>query len=268
MQESRPATLDYAALARQLDDAWETRRLIQPLSRAAGLATIDEAYVVQSAWSALREGRGERIVGRKIGLTSRAMQEQAGFDRPDFGRLWASRYFEAEGGRAEIPHDLFLQPRIEGEIAFRLGKSLSGPGATPADVLAATEALAASFEVVDSRFVRQDFKVIDTIADNASYGAFTLGVWDARMLDGDLRLVEMTMEQNGDAVVEGTGADSLGHPANAVAWLANTLAEYDVRLEPGDIVLSGSLGRAIHVRKGDTFTLRMTGQAALTVVFE
>jgi len=133
--------IDYDAAARQLERASETRAMIQPLSRSAGMTTIDEAYAVQSAWSALREAGGERVLGRKIGLTSKAMQEQAGFDRPDFGRLWASRFFEATDGRVELPSGLFLQPRIEGEIAFLLKSPLTGTVSVE-DVLAATEAVA------------------------------------------------------------------------------------------------------------------------------
>ena len=198
-------TMDYDELARRLEGAWQRRELIQPLSRSAGMTTIDEAYAVQSAWSALREGNGERVLGRKIGLTSKAMQEQAGFDRPDFGRLWASRFSPTEGGRVELPAEMFLQPRIEGEIAFLLNAPLSG-AVSVEEVLAATEAAAASFEIVDSRFERRDFQVIDTIADNASFGAFTLGPWSREMLEGELRDVAMTLQQNGAVVVEGTGA--------------------------------------------------------------
>lgn len=259
-------TFDYGQAATLLERAWTSREMIQPLSRSAGMATIDEAYAVQSAWSVLRERGGERVLGRKIGLTSKAMQEQAGFDRPDFGRLWASRYFAAEEGRVEMPANLFLQPRIEGEIAFLLDGELRGAVSVD-DVLAATEAVAAAFEIVDSRFERRDFQVIDTIADNASFGAFTLGPWGRELLKRDLRDVTMTLEQNGTVVVEGTGADSLGHPANAVAWLAATLGTYGVALQPGEIVLSGSLGRAIPATRGDVFTMRLAGVSPLEVAF-
>ena len=259
-------TIEYDDAAKALEQAWETRALIQPLSRSAGMATIDEAYAIQSAWSTLRERNGERVLGRKIGLTSKAMQEQAGFDRPDFGRLWESRFFVATGGRVEMPAALFLQPRIEGEIAFLLHSPLAG-AVTIEEVLAATESVTASFEIVDSRFERRDFRVIDTIADNASFGAFTLGPWGRELLGEDLRRVSMILEQNGEVVVEGTGADSLGHPANAVAWLAETLASYGVALQPEEVVLSGSLGRAIPAKQGDVFTLRMTGQQPLEVAF-
>lgn len=259
-------TIDCDEAAKVLERAWNARELTQPLSRSAGMTTIDEAYAVQSAWSALREAAGEQVMGRKIGLTSKAMQEQAGFDRPDFGRLWSSRFFPATAGRVELSTDLFLQPRIEGEIAFLLRSPLSG-AVSVEEVLAATEAVAASFEIVDSRFERRDFQVIDTIADNASFGAFTLGPWGRELLEGDLRDAAMTLEQNGAVVVEGTGADSLGHPANAVAWLAETLAGYGVALQAGEIVLSGSLGRAMPAKQGDVFTLRMTGQTPLEVCF-
>jgi len=258
--------MDYAGAAELLESAWVSRELIQPLSRSAGMATIDDAYAVQSRWNALREEAGERVLGRKIGLTSKAMQEQAGFDRPDFGRLWASRYVPVEDGAAEIVTNLFLQPRIEGEIAFLLKAPLSGEVSIE-DVLAATEAVAPSFEIVDSRFERRDFQVIDTIADNASFGAFTIGQWGQRMLRGDLREVPMTMERNGEVVVTGTGADSLGHPASAVAWLAATLGNYGESLQAGDWILSGSLGRAIPVSRGDEFRLQIGVEQAVVAIF-
>lgn len=259
-------TMDYTAAAERLEQAWRTRELIQPLSRSAGMSTIDDAYAVQSAWNTLREANGERLLGRKIGLTSKAMQEQAGFDRPDFGRLWASRYVAADDGQAEIDTSLFLQPRIEGEIAFLLKAPLRGEVSIE-EVLAATEAVAPSFEIVDSRFERRDFQVIDTIADNASFGAFTIGQWGQGLLRGDLRDVPMTMERNGEVVVTGTGADSLGHPASAVAWLAATLGSYGESLQAGDWILSGSLGRAIPVSRGDEFRLLIGEEQALELTF-
>ena len=197
---------------------------------------------MQSRWNALREAAGERVVGRKIGLTSKAMQEQAGFDRPDFGRLWASRHVAATNGHAEIETSLFLQPRIEGEIAFLLKSPLGGEVSIE-EVLAATEAVAPSFEIVDSRFERRDFQVIDTIADNASFGAFTIGQWGQGMLRGDLRDVPMTLQQNGEVVVTGTGADSPAtQPAPSPGWRRHSAAT--ARPASGRLILSG-LGRAI-----------------------
>jgi 2-keto-4-pentenoate hydratase len=259
--------MDHAALAGRLDQAWDTHKTITPLSESEGLTSVDDAYAIQSAWTALRIARGERVLGRKIGLTSRAMQEAAGVYEPDFGALWSSRYVEAKDGVAELPRATFIQPRMEGEIAFLLGKPLRGPGVTIDDVLSATDALAASFEVVDSRIIRKEFKLVDTVSDNASYGAFTLGPWDRSLVKTDLRTLGMLLSHNGEVVVEGVGYASLGHPALAVAWLANKLAEFDITLQPNDIILSGSLGRAIPIERGDEWTMEVHSQPSLTMRF-
>jgi len=259
--------MDHAALARRLDKAWDTHETITPLSESEGLTSVDDAYAIQSAWTDLRTARGERVLGRKIGLTSRAMQEAAGVYEPDFGALWSSRFVEADNDVAELPHNTFIQPRMEGELAFLLGKPLRGPGITVDDVLAATDALAASFEIVDSRIIRKEFKLVDTVSDNASYGAFTLGPWDSNLVTTDLRTLGMLLSQNGEVVVEGVGHASLGHPALAVAWLANKLAEFDITLQPNDIILSGSLGRAIPIAKGDTWLMELHGQPPMTIRF-
>lgn len=259
--------MDHAALARRLDEAWDTHVTITPLSESDGLSSVDDAYAIQSAWTDIRVARGEQVLGRKIGLTSRAMQEAAGVYEPDFGALWSSRFVEAENGVAALPHDTFIQPRMEGEIAFLLGQPLRGPGVTVDDVLAGADALAASFEIVDSRIVRKEFKLVDTVSDNASYGAFTLGPWDHGLVNTDLRTLGMLLSRNGEVVVEGVGHASLGHPALAVAWLANKLAEFDITLQPGDIVLSGSLGRAIPIQPGDEWLMELHGQPPLIMRF-
>nr|PZN40059.1 MAG: 2-hydroxypenta-2,4-dienoate hydratase [Bacillota bacterium] len=256
-----------ADLARRLDEAWERRRPIPPLTDRGEVADAGQAYGVQKAWTELRLRRGEGILGRKIGLTSPAMQQQFGVAEPDFGTLWASRHFPAPGGRADVPAGLFLQPRIEGEIAFLLGRPLRGPGVTLQEVLAATEALAPALEIVDSRIEGWRIRLPDTIADNASYGGFVLGPWCRSLREQDLRLVGMLLHHSGRPAVEGIGAAALGHPARAVAWLANKLGEYGTGLEPGEIVLSGSLGRALPVARGDLFVLEMAGQAPLAVRF-
>lgn len=257
-----------AQLALMLDRAWEGRQPVPPLSESHGLTRAEDAYAVQSAWTQLRLSKGERIVGRKIGLTSRAMQEQLGVREPDYGTLWASRYFPAVGGRATFPANVFLQPRVEGEIAFLIGRRLAGPGVTLQEVLASTEAVAVAIEVVDSRIADWRITLADTVADNASFGAFTLGPWDRQWLQRDLRLTGMLISHNGVEAVQGIGAAALGHPARAVAWLANKLAEFGVSLEPGDIVLSGALGRALPVVAGDAISVEFDGQPPLVVRFE
>ena len=268
MSEGSTGTaMDADALARRLDEAWENREPVAPLSESEGLEDVQSAYEIQTKWSELRTGRGDRIIGRKIGLTSFSMQEQLGVSEPDYGSLWESRYFPARGGRAEIPAEPFLQPFVEGELAFLMGRPLAGPGVTLQEALAATEALAVAVEVVDSRIEDWNIKLPDTIADNASYGGFTTGPWSRSLREADLRTVGMLINKSGERVAEGMGAASLGHPAEAVAWLANKLASFGTRLEPGDIVLSGSLGNAVPARQGEVFVLEANGQPPLTVSF-
>jgi 2-keto-4-pentenoate hydratase len=255
------------ALAQRLDRAWEERFTIPPLTESEGVTDAAAAYAIQTRWTALRVARGERILGRKIGLTSKAVQEQMGVDEPDYGTLWASRYFPAVNGRAEAPIDLFLQPRVEGEIAFLIGETLDRPGVTSQQVLAATDALAAAIEIVDSRIDNWRIRLADTIADNASYGGLTLGPWSRSLRKSDLRTVGMVMSHNGRPAVFGVGAAALGHPATAVAWLANKLQSFGIPLRAGDVVISGALAATIPARQGDIFVLEMHGQPPLTLRF-
>ncbi|MFD0855577.1 2-keto-4-pentenoate hydratase, partial [Actinomadura adrarensis] len=198
--------IDVERLAQMLDRAWENRTTVPPLSESEGLDSTAIAYEIQTRWNELRLARGDRVIGHKIGLTSRAMQEQMGVAEPDYGRLWESRLFPAADGRATIPTGLFLQPRIEGELAFLMGAPLSGPEITAADVLAATEAVAVAVEVIDSRFTDWQIKIFDTIADNSSYGGLTLGPWDGDLARTDLRTVGMLISEGGQVVAEAVGA--------------------------------------------------------------
>ncbi|MGH3089250.1 MAG: 2-keto-4-pentenoate hydratase [Rubrobacteraceae bacterium] len=258
---------DVEALARRLDEAWENKTPIAPLTDSDGLR-VEDSYAVQSRWTKLRMERGERIFGRKIGLTSAAMQNMMNVNEPDYGSLWSSRYFAADSkGRAEIPTDAFIYPRVEGEIAFLMAKPLSGDDVSAEEVLAATEALAVSVEVVDSRIKDWKIKLADTIADNASYGGYTLGPWDEELVGEDLRTLGMIVSKNGESAIEAVGAAALGNPANGVAWLARKLHSFGVSLNPGDVVLSGSLGGAVDARKGDSFTVEVHGQPPLAAEF-
>ena len=266
-EQPAEATRDSETLARILNEAREDRKPILPLSESVGLSTVEQAYAIQSAWSELRLEDGEQVLGRKIGLTSKAMQEQFGVDEPDFGSLWSSRFFPTESGRVEMPTDLFIEPRLEGEIAFLLEKPLMGPGVTSTDVLVATDAVAVAVEVVDSRIEDWRIKLVDTIADNASYGGFTTGPWSYISEETDLRTVGMLISRNGNIEIEGIGAAALGDPANSVAWLANRLASFDTGLNDGEVILSGSLGRALPIHQGDEFVLEAHGHPAMTVAF-
>lgn len=255
------------SIAERLDRACRSRVPIPPISESDGVADVETAYAIQAEWTAMRLARGERIAGRKIGLTSKAIQQQLGVSEPDYGTLWTSSYYAAANGRVEIPAGDFMQPRIEGEIAFRIGKPLRGPNVTAQDVLAATDACALGIEIVASRIADWRIKLVDTIADNASYGGFTLGPWDSRMRDADLAALAMTIHRNGTLAAEGVGAAALGHPAAATAWLANKLLEFGVALEPGQVVISGGITKMLPVAAGDRFAFSLTGQPTLTVSF-
>jgi 2-keto-4-pentenoate hydratase len=255
-----------AAFAEQLDTAWRTKMPIPPLSESS-LSSIEDAYAIQAHWTKMREARGEKIVGRKIGLTSAAIQKQLGVNEPDYGSLWQSSHYVTVNQRAEVPAGDHLQPRMEGEVAFLIGRTLRGPNITPQEVLAASEAMALVVEIVASRIADWKIKLVDTIADNASYGGFVLGEWDTKLRTEDLRLLGINIAKNGEHAAEGVGSAAMGHPAASVAWLVNKLSEFDVALQPGDVVLSGGITPMLPVSAGDIFNISMTGQPGLTINF-
>jgi len=252
-------------LAERLDTAWRTRRPIPPISESDSIGDVKTAYAIQAHWNEMREARGEKIVGRKIGLTSKAIQQQLNVSEPDYGALWQSSFYPAKEGRARVPAGDHLQPRLEGEVAFLIGKPLKGPNITPEDVLAATEACALGVEIVASRIADWKIKLVDTIADNASYGGFTLGPWDKALPRSDLSALAMTIEMNGERAAEGVGAAAMGNPAISTAWLANKLLELGVSLNPGDVVISGGITKMLPMKAGDEFKFSLTGQPDLVV---
>jgi 2-keto-4-pentenoate hydratase len=254
-------------LAEQLDNAWRTQTPIEPFSETGALDSVEVAYAVQAHWTRLREARGERVVGRKIGLTSVAIQKQLGVNEPDYGNIWESSHYQIDNNRAELPAADFMQPRLEAEVAFLIGRPLRGPHVTPQEALAAADAMALVVEIVASRIADWRIKLVDTIADNASYGGFVLGEWDSGLRAADLRLLGVTIHKNGAQVAEGVGAAAMGHPALSVAWLVNKLSEFDVGLQPGDIVLSGGITPMQPVAAGDVFNFSMTGQPPLAIRF-
>lgn len=255
------------AIAARIDRAWSTRTPILPISDTDDIGDVATAYRIQTAWSALRLARGERVVGRKIGLTSEAIQRQLGVSEPDYGALWASSYYAAIDGTVTVPIDDFLQPRVEGEIAFRLARPLRGPNIKPQQVIDASDACALAVEIVDSRVADWKIKLVDTIADNASYGGFAHGPWDSMMQFAELAALVMEIRQNGVVTAEGLGAAALGNPARSTAWLANKLFELGVSLEPGDIIISGGITKMLPVAIGDEFVFSLTSQPNLIVRF-
>jgi 2-oxo-3-hexenedioate decarboxylase/2-keto-4-pentenoate hydratase len=236
------------AAADLLVDAAARRKPIPPLSSTFPGLGLDDAYAVQRLVVESRVEQGRRVRGHKVGLTSRAMQEMLGVDEPDYGVLLDDMFF-ADGD--DVPAARFLQPRVEVEIAFLLRTGVPTPGATADDVLAATEAVAPSIEIIDSRIADWSITLADTIADNASSGAVVLGSWVPIGEAPDLREVHAELRKGGDVVADGFGRDVLDDPAAAVAWLANKLAELGVTLEAGHVVMPGSCTRAVDVAAGD-----------------
>ncbi|HTM23496.1 MAG TPA: fumarylacetoacetate hydrolase family protein [Kofleriaceae bacterium] len=257
--------MDPAALGDELYQALRTRTTVAPLTARHPAITTDDAYRISRRLLERRLGDGERVIGKKIGVTSLAVQRALDVHTPDFGWLTDAMRFE-EGQPVPIGRTL-IQPRAEGELAFVLARDLRGPGVTPLDVVAATDHVLPCFEIVDSRIESWRIRYQDTVADNASSGLFLVG--RARMLPGaiDFAGCTMTVDKNGRPLSRGTGAEALGSPARCVAWLANQLAEFDIGLEAGEIVLSGSLVPLEPVVPGDRMRMTVPGVGSVEVSF-
>ena len=251
-------------LGDELFDALQARRTVSPLSSRHADITIEHAYAIQQRLIARRIGAGERVIGKKIGVTSQAVMQMLGVFQPDFGILLDGMVYN-EGQPIEAK--TLIQPKAEGEIAFVLKHDLMGPGVSAADVIAATEGVMACFEIVDSRIENWKIKIQDTVADNASCGVFVLGDRLVDPRDVDLGTCGMVLEKNGEIVATGAGAAALGHPANAVAWLANTLGRLGMGLKAGEVVLSGSLGIMVPVQAGDSLRVSIGGIGGCSVRF-
>ena len=261
---ARQATI--AELGDTLYEALRARRTVPPLTERWPNMTIEDAYHVSLRMVNRRvKEDGERIIGKKIGVTSLAVQEMLGVYQPDFGYLTDKMVYR-NGGIMPIS-ELLIQPRAEGEIAFKLGKDLRGPGVTNDDVVRATEYVAPCFEVVDSRVHDWKVKIQDTIADNASCGLFALGDDHADPRGLDFPSLRMRVYKNGQPLSEGMGAAALGSPLNCVSWLANVLSDFGITLEAGDIVLSGSLVPLEPVVAGDEMRLEVDGVGSAAVMF-
>ncbi|MBC3301979.1 2-oxo-hepta-3-ene-1,7-dioic acid hydratase [Pseudomonas sp. SWRI18] len=242
--------------AARLDQAERSREQVRQFSLEHPAITLDDAYAIQRAWVARKIKDGRKLVGHKIGLTSRAMQVSSNITEPDYGALLDDMFFE-EG--TDIPFERFIVPRVEVELAFILGKPLKGPNVTVFDVLDATEWVIPALEIIDARIQQVDphtkatRKVFDTISDNAANAGVVMGGRAVRPTEIDLRNVPAVLYRNGVIEESGVSAAVLNHPAKGVAWLANKLAAYDVTLQPGQIILGGSFTRPVAANPGDTF---------------
>jgi len=243
-------------LAARLDEAERNRIQIGQFSLEHPTMTLADGYAVSRAWVKRKIAAGRRVIGHKIGLTSRAMQRSSNVDEPDFGTLLDDMLF-LDGH--DIPFDRFIEPRVEVELAFILKAPLTGPNCTLYDVLGATDYVTPAIEIIDARIERIDGgtgvtrKVFDTISDNAANAGLVLGGRPVRPDAVDLRWVSALLYRNGVIEESGVAAAVLNHPANGPAWLANKLAPHGERLQPGQIILGGSCTTPKKTRPGDSF---------------
>ena len=248
-----------------LYDALRSRRTVAPLSDTHEL-TVEDAYRISLRFLARREQDGERVIGKKIGVTSKPVQDMLGVHQPDFGFLTNTMQYE-DGASVSLSRAGLIQPRAEGEIAFMLKKDLQGPGVTRQDVLDATAWVAPCFEIVDSRIHDWKIKIADTVADNASCGVFVVGRQHTDPRSLDLATASMQMSKNGEAAGSGLGSAVQGHPAEAVAWLANTLGAFGIPFKAGELILSGSLAPLVPAQAGDRFHMTIEGLGECSIAF-
>lgn len=236
-------------IAAELAQADKTRQPITRITTRYPDATVEDAYEIQGVWRDQQIAAGRRIVGRKIGLTSKAMQAATGITEPDFGVMFDDTVYE---NGSVIDFDRFLNVRIEVELAFLLKEPLEGPNCTIFDVLRATEYVVPALEILNSHVELEGRTIVDTISDNAAYGAMVIGGSPMKPEDIDLRWVSALLYKNESIEETGVAAGVLNHPATGVAWLANKFAQHGARLEAGEIILAGSFTRPMWVERGDS----------------
>lgn len=260
---------DHAFIQQQgqrLYDALRAGTTLAPLTDSHPDMTVEQAYHISLHMLRLREAAGERVVGKKIGVTSTAVQNMLGVFQPDFGFLTDAMAWE-DGATVSLRQAGLIQPRAEGEIAFMLKKDLQGPGVTKEEVLDATEWVAPCFEIVDSRINDWKIRIQDTVADNASCGVYVIGKQHTDPRTLDLASVVMQMTKNGQPAGAGVGSAVQGHPAQAVAWLANTLGAQGIPFKAGEVILSGSLAPLVPAVAGDRFEMVIEGMGTCSIQF-
>lgn len=247
------ANVKIQHLAKKLLESEYSKLPIAPITELYPSVTIEDAYTIQLINIEEKLKQGQKITGKKIGLTSLAMQNLLGVDEPDYGHLTDTMVIE---NGSEIDSSQFIQAKIEAELAFILKKDLSGPNCTIKDVLEATDYIVPALEIVDSRVKDWKIKIEDTVADNASSSKYILGNTAKKVFELDLVHVAMGLYKNGEMINTGVGAAALGNPALCVAWLANKLHDFGISLKAGEVILSGALSAAIDVRPGDEISAR------------
>ncbi|MFX3624302.1 MAG: 2-keto-4-pentenoate hydratase [Ectobacillus sp.] len=256
---------NHNELAKRLLEAEKNLQPIRPLTEDNPNIDIDDGYHIQILQIEEKVKAGARIVGKKIGLTSKAMQNMFCVNQPDFGHL-LNTMMHVDG--EEIPVRQFIQPKLESEIGFVLKQDLKGPGVSALDVLQATDYIVPAFEIIDSRIEDWKIKFEDTVADNGSSARAVLGGNPVSIENIDLAHIGMVVYKNGQQVATAAGAAVLGNPLRAVAWLANALGSYGIPLKSGEIILSGAFTAAVPVEAGDTFTAEFDRIGSVTVSFK
>ncbi|MGC0368124.1 2-oxo-hept-3-ene-1,7-dioate hydratase [Microbacterium sp. SLBN-111] len=251
-------------IAAELAEADRTHAVIPRITARYPDATVEDSYAIQGRWRDTQVAAGRTLVGRKIGLTSRAMQQATGITEPDYGVMFDDTVYRSGD---EIPVDHFSNVRVEVELAFVLKAPLEGPDCTLDDALAAIDYAVPALEVLNSHIELEGRTIVDTISDNAAYGAMVLGDVHKRPDEIDLRWVPGVLSRNGEVEETGVAAGVLGHPATGVAWLANKFAQHGARLEAGEIILAGSFTRPMWVSRGDDVSCDFGPMGTLTCRF-
>ncbi|WER49471.1 2-keto-4-pentenoate hydratase [Cupriavidus sp. WKF15] len=260
-------TMDTAilqTLATSLRDAARQRQLIAPVREALAGMGVEGAYAVQDINTAYYLESGRRLTGRKIGLTSKSVQQQLGVDAPDFGMLFADMELAPDD---EVALGRVLQPKVEAEVAVVLERDLKHEQVTLSQLMSAIAYVLPAVEIVGSRIRDWDIRLLDTVADNASSGLYALGTQPRKLSEVDLRTCGMLMERQGEVVSLGVGAACLGHPLNAALWLARKMAEVGRPLQAGDVIMTGALGPMVTVAPGDVIDTTIAGLGVVRTAF-
>lgn len=258
------STAKVRELAERLRKAGESRSATLPIRDDIETGDVTTAYAIQEINTRHWLENGRRLVGRKIGLTSKSVQKQLGVDQPDYGMLYADM---AVADGEEVPLAKVMQPKVEAEVALVLERDIAQQDVTMAELMLSVAYAVAAIEIVGSRIENWNIKITDTIADNASSGLFVLGN-EPKKLDGlDLRLCGMVMERRGDQISLGAGVACLGNPLNAALWLARTMVANGSPLKAGDVLMTGALGPMAAVAPNDVIDVRIAGLGSVRTAF-
>ncbi|MFD1707537.1 2-keto-4-pentenoate hydratase [Siminovitchia sediminis] len=258
-------TTKIADFAQELFHAEENRKEISPLTERDPSLTVEDAYQIQLETVKLKNEKGKTVIGKKVGLTSVAMQKMLNVDEPDYGHLFDDMKIESG---STIDTAEMIAPRVEAEIGFMLNEDLVGPHVTYLDVLLATEYVVPTLEIIDSRIADWKIKLIDTVADNGSSAKVVIGDRKTTPENTDLRTAGMALYKNDELMATGSGAAALGHPAEAIAWLANKLHEYGITLKKGELILPGALSAAMNVEAGNYVKADFGPLGSVSVTFK